>query len=626
MSTIQFDESKIKIYSQIQRNLCDLYKNPSDSQFDNLIQQIPPQLLNEKEDLMVICELFALYGRIFPISNKKNAFKLMDKIMIFIKKILSDEPQFFWKIFGGSICYKLWFYQEGLITIEQVVRSAILDSPLVTEIFLPEIIEKVPEIFDKELKYKCQIPYGEEELKQYKQRRDMHMRWMKESCDYNDQIYAQIETDKLRLSIKRDDLSAFETILHDDDISVNSTINETPFENHYVMPFEFTLLDYSITCKAHKIIKYLINNQAELSEFTVFHAVESHDPEIIELIRSIATEEFYNKIVDLSINMWCDDIFESLTNNMYKYDYLEKLTKDQFTQLLAIMEKCFQTSNFMFFELIILPYLKKNPHFVNEHIYSLIFVSFKQMSCFFTKEFLKLKDIIDINHIYINDEGQKMTILSQTIDNENPKAIQIILSIPDIKINIPAYINYPIFFLACRKNIDVKSIDLICNYPGFEINTHDKKTNITAFDMAFDKGNFYTIEYILKKFPEVETFSLSTVIYKALQENHLYTVKITLKHFIEKDKSISVAKIINDIKNSFTDVDDIIKNLRNIVDELGYDISAEKSNDNNKKDSDENSSNEISDSDDDSDDDSDSDSDISLNDVAFLLRLLTAGS
>ena len=94
------------------------------------------------------------------------------------------------------------------------------------------------------------------------------------------------------------------------------------------MPFEFTLLDYSITCKAHKIIKYLINNQAELSEFTVFHAVESHDPEIIELIRSIATEEFYNKIVDLSINMWCDDIFESLTNNMYKYDYLEKLKKD----------------------------------------------------------------------------------------------------------------------------------------------------------------------------------------------------------------------------------------------------------------------------------------------------------
>ena len=200
MRAFKYDEAKIKLYAKIQKNLCDLYNNPSNEGINNLINQIPSNILDHKDDLMVICELFALFGRFFPIKNKKNVFKLFNKIMKPIKKHLRDESPFFWKIFGGNYYFKLWFYQEGLISIETVVSFASEDDTgTITEIFLPEIIEKVPEIFEKELKYKYKCPYSEEYIEEYKKRRSHHQKWVKESGDYNDQIYSEKENDKLRL-------------------------------------------------------------------------------------------------------------------------------------------------------------------------------------------------------------------------------------------------------------------------------------------------------------------------------------------------------------------------------------------------------------------------------------------
>lgn len=576
MDKIPLDEEKIRYFAQVQTNLCELEENANDDDIEKIINQIPEDMLTNRADLMVICELFALYARLHTLKFKRNTFKLLEKIMDHIKSILQDESSFFWNIFGGHLYFKYWLYEKGLISIDFILLCCECgQSTNTTEVFLPEILELRREIFDEEIKYNYKLPCTEDYVTSYRKKRDIHLKWLQNSCDYTDSIYDEIENNRLRLSIKRDDIDTFQRILSDSNLPIDTKISELTFESQFISPDEHTLLDYSICCNSMQIFKFLLLNDAKLSGFSVYHAISSCNYEIIHIIESQINEKFTENALKASLCLWNRELDEYVFNNYcddHKFLTDEEivLNESQYDEALIIFERIVSSSNFNFFESIILPFLKRNPIFVEKKIYELIFCCFSEMSCCFARYFLKYENI-DLNH---HVEENNYSALSKALEYENSNAIQMILSNKNIHINEAAFSHYPAFFIMCKRAIDLKTVDLICNYPNFNINKKDDVNNITAFDLAMSSGNFLVTEYILKKFPNVDINSLFSLIYYTLFNNHLYTLKIALKYYMKRNEDLKPEKIVHKFIKNFGDDDsfkpEFITKLKNIFVELGF--------------------------------------------------------
>ena len=199
MENLFNNKTKTDIFKQIQYDLLELQENADDEEINNIFEKIPPDFLNNKDDIMIICQLFAYYSRNNCRTKKGNVIKLLEKIIEPMKIHLQDESSFFWFIFGG-----LWLYEEGLISIEKIINATRQDDSLkVTEYFLPEIIEKETEIFEKEIKNKFEpIKYTKEYINEFKELRKKHFKWLRNSGDFHDPSYLEIEKNPLRLSIK----------------------------------------------------------------------------------------------------------------------------------------------------------------------------------------------------------------------------------------------------------------------------------------------------------------------------------------------------------------------------------------------------------------------------------------
>lgn len=131
--------------------------------------------------------------------------------MIYLKTYFQDEYSFFWNNFGYFYDFKLILYRENLISIEQIIQSVKKEnSPLTVEYFLPEVIESAPEIFEKELKSMITVPYSRESIEKFKEIREKHFKWLHDfRGDFKSPIYKEIKKDKLRLSLKTDDIETF---------------------------------------------------------------------------------------------------------------------------------------------------------------------------------------------------------------------------------------------------------------------------------------------------------------------------------------------------------------------------------------------------------------------------------
>ena len=98
MENLFNDKTKVMQYAEIQNKLCNLTGNSSDEEIDNFIKEIPQQFLDQKEDLMIICRLFAFYNRCGSRRIRGNGIKLFEKIMKPIKKHLANQSIFFFYI------------------------------------------------------------------------------------------------------------------------------------------------------------------------------------------------------------------------------------------------------------------------------------------------------------------------------------------------------------------------------------------------------------------------------------------------------------------------------------------------------------------------------------------------
>lgn len=61
MEKIFQDEKRIKSYAQIQKSLCLLEQNSDDDKINEVIQKIPKEFLTQKDNLMILCQLFVIF-------------------------------------------------------------------------------------------------------------------------------------------------------------------------------------------------------------------------------------------------------------------------------------------------------------------------------------------------------------------------------------------------------------------------------------------------------------------------------------------------------------------------------------------------------------------------------------
>ena len=256
--------------------------NCKEEEIDRIIKLIPNSYITNKDDLLVICRIFGYYGRYALKTCIGNCIKLFERIIEPIKKHLQDQSSFFWDIFGGLNLFKLWMYEEGLITIDVIIQSAALDtSNTILEYFLPEIIEKEPFIYNMEFKKRIKTPPSIEFISEFKEIRKKLFEWYRQSNDFNDPLYREIEKDPLRLAIKTDDIGQFQSILSNLNTPINSEISESVLEQSLISKTKsINFIDYAIEYNSIKIFKYLIMNDAELTVRSDEYSIYSRNYEI----------------------------------------------------------------------------------------------------------------------------------------------------------------------------------------------------------------------------------------------------------------------------------------------------------------------------------------------------------
>ncbi|KAK8834922.1 hypothetical protein M9Y10_030452 [Tritrichomonas musculus] len=541
MQKIFKDDVKIKKYAQIQKELCDLKPIASDEDIEKIIKLIPPEYLNQKDELMLICQMFAYIARCQPTPKKGNSFKLFQRILTPLKTYLKDESTFFWNIFAGLFYFKLWMHEQGLISIETIIRVSQDGNNSIAEYFYPEIYEERPEIFEKETKYQLNFTPTPESIEKYKELRRKHFKWLVTSGDFHDPSYLEIETNRLRLSIKRDDFDTFQNILSSSNLPVDSKIRESVIENFYFSANEVSLIEYVSSYNSINIFKFLIMQNATLSKDAIFDAILSRNYEIIHIVESKIPDVFKEMALSISIKNWSNDMIEYALDN-YDYEFFfESDVKDDKTQIIiGLILDTFIASNFIFFESTILPFLRQNPNFLLKNINSIFVCSVSNYSCYFATELLKLPGI-DFNAFVDIKVLENISFIGRAIQIENIKAIEIAMKYPNIDINKPCMKSYPPFLLACKYNTDVKILEMMSKYKGFDENSVDSDgDNDNALSIASFNGNFYALQFIKNNFFDsisINKESISFDIFCCIKHNNFLTLELLVKFFLTKFKT-----------------------------------------------------------------------------------------
>ena len=546
MNKIEFNEARIKSYAKIQALLIDLKPNSSDEEISSVIEQIPPEFLTQKEDLMIICELFANYARNYIITTKGNIIKIMERIMPQMKSLLQNESVFFWNIFGGLFTFKLWLYHEGLISIDQIISAIIKDdSPLSVEYFLPEIIEHDPELFEKEVKPNITCDYSPEYLRKFAELRQKHLNWLRNSNDVHDPSYREIETNDLRLSIKKDDVDTFQRILSNSSMTIDTKICESALENYTRYSSEMSFLELALPFNSINIIKFLILHDAEIPDGCDFDAVITQNAELIHLFEEKMRDRFSKFVLLDSIAAWNSDMVDYSIDN-YDFKYIEEEDVDSVHDEIInnIINQSIVSRNFIFWEEKILPFLHHNSEYVKRNISHLIMRTFSDFTCFFTKSFMKYPNI-DIN--YLEKDNNNHSFLTKAIVEKNIHAVKLLLENQSIDINLFAFSGYTAFQTACLIFPNIEILQILSKMPSFDINKYDERYNLNAFSLSVSRKNFISMNYIINHFPENKVNNVYILIYNCVSNNSFYCTEIILKYMIEHDNA-KTGKILRRFK------------------------------------------------------------------------------
>lgn len=554
MQTIFKNDEYIKLYSQIQKRICLLEPNSDDESIDEIFQLLPSNFFDEKENLIMICRSFGMLGR-YRRKIGRVVIKLFDRIMKHIKRDLQNESSILWNIFGGCFYYKFLMYQEGLINIDFIILCAQSDKTSKTaEYFLPEIIEYDIELFEKEIKFKYPCfssldSYSQENIQRIKILRNKHLKWLKESSDYFDEFYGEIEKDPLRLSIKKDDVYSFQKIISQTNLSINSVISESIIENFLRIHVDLHLIEYSVAYEAFDIFKFLLMNGAELNCNVIAYAIQSGNYDVIHIVESKMKEEFEKYALSYAIGSWNQEIIKYVIEN-YNFEFfnfekneksdkcdMKKIQDDENDEeinedidnnnedvILKIINNTFFSFNFWFFRKYLLPFFIKHPKFVENHIYQIILRSLEDISFYFTKNLIEYPGL-DINY---TSPDQRQSFLLVAVDYNNTIAVRHLLQNQKIDVNGEAF--YSPLFYACANFADLKIIEMLINHPNINFNFHEPQFNDSILQISMIRGNAYAMKLLINTFPDIEIDNIYDDIEFCIKSNHLMTLKIFINY------------------------------------------------------------------------------------------------
>lgn len=553
--------TKIREFAQIQENLNSLPEKASESDIANFINQIPQEYLQQKDDLMIICQLIGRYSRNFVLTSKRNTIKLFEYLMDQIKTLLRDESEFFWNILGGTYYMHLWMHQQGLISIEEIIlRIQKFKCPPFTEYFLPEIIEEAPDIFENEIKNSLNLEYSKESIEKFKELRKKHFKWLIESSDYNDPFYREIETDPLRLALKTDDIESFQRIVSNLNLSVNYKIQESLLENFFIDMADYSLLEFAILFNSTKIFKYLVMNGSDGEDY-VYMSIWRRNYEMIHIIESLKKEDFIDKALYFSITLCNNEIVEYILDN-YGCDVLEKseLTSDEKNDILTIFGNTARSTNFIVLESVLLPFIQKNPEFVDENIFEILNKSSQDYSGFFIRELMKSSKF-DVN---TNAKSRtEPSLLEYALSKRNKKMIEILLSDPNIDLISRGFNGFQPYMLACGLYSSMTIMDMICRHQNAVIDLNE------LFASSAILGSFYCLQYIIDNFKEKKISLSVRDMFMAAAENKWYTVELLLSYYVDHHKEKSSVDIIDEFQHEvpqdLKDKDELISRFIRLV-------------------------------------------------------------
>lgn len=567
MYNIFNDTQKIKLISQIEKDLCDLRPNANEDEINNIINQIPPQYLTQKDDLMMVCQTFAYYARNNFQTNKGNSIKLFEKIFSPIKEILQDLSSFFWNIFGGLFFFKLWFYNENLISMEQIIQATrFQEAPTVAEYFLPEIIEHEPEIFESEIKKKIHVPYTKEYIDEFVDLRVKYFNWLRNSNDYHDSAYLEIEKDPFRLSIKLDDIDSFQKIFSNLNLKFDMEVSESVLESYLYNPRPIPLLEYIIQYNAFNIFKFvMMNSKIEIDN--IFSSICQRNYDLMHIVESQMKEKFVVEGLECSIQSWNHEVTEYILNNYDYYNFLEKSDVEQEKDeivLRLISDTCF-SFNFIFLDSVLIPFLIKNKRFLDDQINDILQNSFHDQSCFFSREFLKHPNV-DIN--YYSPTNTNAITLVAAINQNNAQAVELLFKNPKINYSTPGISKFSPFQWSVGRFVDMKIVKMFTKQPGFNVNQRENVYFVTAFQISTLKMNSYALQFLSDNFNNLEVNDFGELFHFVLKEDNLFILKILLRCYKKFFPEFSKKIIISKFQKLFNDETELGVKFEEVVNEI----------------------------------------------------------
>lgn len=322
--------------------------------------------------------------------------------------------------------------------------------------------------------------------------------------------------------------------------------------------------------------------EAKLDNEIISYSIYNGDYEIIHLIESKMSDSFGKIALLQSIVYWKGKITDYIVNN-YDFDFLraknlKNVEKETKGEILTIINDTIDSLNFRFFREFLMPFIKNNPDFISENIYEIIFSSFKDMSCFFTKEFLKFTEI-DVNHFAGNNDN----FLICAIDENNKMAVELFLKNYDnIDINGLNDPKMAPLYYACGNFADIKILEDLCSYPNIDINHVVEEFGINAIQVSILRGNPISTKFLIDNYADKLKFdSVSSIFYYCIQNDHLLTMKYFVKFLMDRYKNDKDRKIII-LKSEkiFKEQNDFNENIwiifSKIFEEIGIDVNSYK--------------------------------------------------
>lgn len=407
---------------------------------------------------------------------------------------------------------------------------------------MPEFLKEEPEIFEKEIKPKLSKPFSEKEINEFIELRKKVFKWLRESNDYHDPSYREIETNQLRLSIKTDDIDTFQKIISNSNISVESNISESLVENYLYNPREIQLIQYAIQYNAVKIFKYIVMNRPDIQIENIFGSICQRNYEITHIVEDMMKDEFNKSSLSCAVRSWNEEMVEYVMNN-YTFDYFEKSDVDEKYDevIINLLNNTFFSYNFIFFQNVFLPFLRNNPGFVNRNINELAISSFHDYSGFLTKEFFKFPGI---NVNYNSPLYSNFSMISVALDFRNSQIVDFLLKFPEIDIYNMNGTNFSLFINACYNFMDLKIIKMIANHPNFDVNWTIDQTPISAFYICVLNQNTYVMEYLINNFPELTINDLNSFLFSALTKSLSLSLKYLFMYIFKKNRDTNIDKLI----------------------------------------------------------------------------------